>query len=159
MRSLCTMLALFISTTLFAQVSEEVLVVKARVDGPSDLILTTNGIYWVNGANAKPGRHEGRNDPTYINETPWIPQWGEQEKDRGVDRSTEYPFQIETLDLAVELLAVGQTPEATTVEPRTPIAVTPGADSLIISIPDPESGSRWYILSFSRTTRGQAAGK
>jgi len=71
--------------------------ILAYVDGPSDLHVTRQGMYWFNGINAKPGRHEGHNDPTYVNGTPWFPKWGKPQEDRGVDKSAIYPIKLESL--------------------------------------------------------------
>src|SRR5579863_314147 len=40
--------------------------VLTYIDGPSELHVTKEGMYWFNGSNAKPGRHEGHNYATYV---------------------------------------------------------------------------------------------
>ena len=147
---LCAMLTLLASivatTSPVAQASEEI-IIKALVDGPSDLIITTNGFQWRNGANAKVGRHEGQNQPTYINDHAWYPKWEKDQEERGVDSSDTFIFPVKALNLDFELLAVGDHPDAQTIEPRTAPTVTYGQNSIIISIPDPEASSRWYVFA------------
>ena len=123
---------------------KEVLRIQAHVDGSSDLTITKAGVYWSNGRFAKPGRCDGRNEPTYVNGMAWIPKWGEPEQDRGVDRSEAYPLELQSLDLDVELLAVANTRSDTHIDPRTPIGLTSTKEELILHIPDREPGSRWY---------------
>ena len=65
----------------------KVVIIETLIDGPSELRVKKDGIYWINGGNAKPGRHEGQEEPTYVNGKSWRPNWRESEKDRGVDRS------------------------------------------------------------------------
>lgn len=128
--------------------SREEVIVKALVDGPSEFIVTTNGFQWKNGMNAKPGKHEGRNEPTYIHATSWYPVWGAGSGERGTDTSDVFPWPVKSSRFDFELLAIGDTPNATTVEPRTSPTISYGVDgSMIISIPDPESGSKWYIFA------------
>jgi hypothetical protein len=127
--------------------AQDEIIIKARVDGPSELIVSTNGFQWKNGVHAKPGRHEGRNEPTYINEIAWIPLWKHQDKDRGIDTSDMLEWPLTSLEMDFELLAIGQTPDASSVEPRTAPTMSYGAGTLIINIPDPEPGSRWYVFA------------
>jgi len=134
-------------TLVTAAFSREEVIIKVLVDGPSELIVTTNGFQWKNGMNAKPGRHESRNEPTYINETAWYPDWGANDNERGVGTSDVCPWPIKSSQFDFELLAIGDTPDATTVEPRTSPTTSYGADgSMIVSIPDPEPGSKWYVF-------------
>jgi hypothetical protein len=53
--------------------------VKAYIDGVSDLVFKDNTVYWHHLRWAAPGRHEGNNYPTYINDIEWIPQWPQAE--------------------------------------------------------------------------------
>lgn len=137
----------FIFTMAFAAVAaaqEPGVVVQALVDGPSELRVTQQGLYWVNGANAKPGRHEGRNEPTYVNGVAWTPVWQHNDEERGIDKSDVYALPETTLRLNVDLLSVGEKQDAEDIEVRTPIKVISGADEVAIIIPDPEPGPRWY---------------
>ena len=52
------------------------IIVEALIDGPSELRVTTRGLYWINHRNAKPGLHEKHNDPTYVDGREWKPVWG-----------------------------------------------------------------------------------
>src|ERR1039457_5559764 len=86
--------------------------ILAFIDGPSDLYVTKQGMYWFNGINAKPGRLDGRNEPTYVNGTAWFPKWGKQQQDRGIDKSDIYSIKLESLELDFTLLAVGTNTDA-----------------------------------------------
>lgn len=137
----------FLLTMAFAAVAaaqESEVVIQALVDGPSELRVTKQGLYWVNGANAKPGRHEGRNEPTYVNGLAWIPVWQHNEEDRGIDKSDVFALPATTLRLHVDLLAVGEKQEAEEIEIRTPIKVSSDPEEVAITIADPEPGPRWY---------------
>jgi hypothetical protein len=118
--------------------------ILALVDGIVELHVTATGIHWVNGMYAKPGQHGRQNVPTYVNGTPWFPKWGQPEKNRGLDRSEPFPLPVPSLNLALELIAVGEKPDATEIEPRSPITLQRAGDAVIVTIPDPEWGSRWY---------------
>ena len=143
--------SLVVTTVLAAEAPREV-IVKARVDAASELVVTTNGFRWKNGMYAKPGRHEGRNDPTYIDGVPWMPKWTKPAEERGVDTSDEFPFHFDSLDLDFELLAVGDSANATNVEVRSAPTFSQGANSLNINIPDPEWGSKWYVFALTQRT-------
>lgn len=136
---------LFTMAFAAAAVAQETgVVIQALVDGPSELRVTRQGLYWVNGANAKPGRHEGRNEPTYVNGVAWTPVWQHNEEERGIDKSEVYVLPAETLRLNVDLLSVGEKQDAEDIEVRTPIKVSSDSDEVAIIIPDPEPGPRWY---------------
>lgn len=145
-------LASFVVTAVVAAEAPREVIVKARVDAASELVVTTNGFRWKNGMYAKPGRHDGRNEPTFINDVPWMPKWTKPAEERGVDTSDEFPFRFDSLDLDFELLAVGDSANATNVEVRSAPTFSQGANSLNINIPDPEWGSKWYIFALTQRT-------
>src|SRR5437773_5314660 len=91
-------------------------VVEALIDGPSELRVTRTGIYWINLGNAKPGRHERRDEPTYIDSQPWKPVWKDPSKDRGKDTSDLHPLPLEPDKLQFELLAVGDSHGSTGIQ-------------------------------------------
>ena len=122
------------------------ILIQAYVDGITELHVTTTGIYWVNGMYAKPGRHDG-NWPTFINGQQWFPQWQKPNAARGVDWSAPFPIKVQTLDLDLELIAVGTERDAPGIEPRSPITVARHDEELIVTIPDPEFGPRWYTFA------------
>lgn len=140
------LLALLLGAGPMVRAEEDITIIAALVDGPSQFIVTTNGFHWKNGINAKPGRHEGQNEPTYINATPWIPKWNNPDE-RGPGESDEYPWQGKPARMTFELLAVGDSPEVDSIEPRTPPTVSRTDGTLVINIPDPESGSKWYVFA------------
>jgi hypothetical protein len=49
--------------------------VRADIDGHSNLILSGQSAQWYNFDYAVPGRHMGKNNPTIINGTKWYPKW------------------------------------------------------------------------------------
>ena len=65
--------------------------VRARIDGPSQLILSPEGIRWYHWDwTAVPGRHEGRNDPTYLNDVTWYPDWPQFGENRNIQAYSSY---------------------------------------------------------------------
>lgn len=86
--------------------SPKEITVEALVDGPSVLHFSPTGIYWTNGGNAKPGRHEAHNYPTYVNGKAWTPKWGKDGDDRGVDQSEAYPMQIGSTEYEMEVVSI-----------------------------------------------------
>ena len=120
--------------------------VEALVDGPSSLRFTRTGFYWRNVGNAKPGRHGAQNEPTYINGRPWMPKWRKPGNDRGDDTTEPNAWNIPSLDLQVELLAVTAERGKAGIENRQAIEKKRQGNEFVIQIPDPEPGSRWYKL-------------
>ncbi|NBT49230.1 MAG: DUF5011 domain-containing protein, partial [Actinobacteria bacterium] len=65
--------------------------VRAHIDGPSQLILSPEGIRWYHWDwTAVPGRHEGRNDPTYLNDVTWYPDWPQFGENRNIQAYSSY---------------------------------------------------------------------
>src|SRR5437868_14127190 len=89
-RLLPAVLLLFSIAGSIAVAGDDV-IIEALVDGPSALHIRQGAIYWVNGGNAKPGRADLRNEPTYVNGAAWNPRWKNMKNDRGADKSL--PFQ------------------------------------------------------------------
>ena len=129
-------------------------VIEALIDGPSELHVKKEGIMWVNGENAKPGRHDKQHEPTYINGQGWQPIWKKANKERGIDQTTLHalPF-TDPVNLEYKLIAVTINHGGSGIEKRDTVQVTKGTDELIINIPDSQSGARWY--KFSLTPAGK----
>src|SRR5437868_10166 len=81
--------------------------IEAYVDGPSSLRFTQSGFSWRNGPNSKPGRHNGKNEPTYVNGKAWMPKWNKNGQDSGEDFTETFPWRIPNVDLTWEVVAVG----------------------------------------------------
>ena len=131
-----------------AQLSE--LVIEALIDGDSFLHVTPTGIYWEERGVAKPGRHNGANEPTAVNGQPWMPKWGNPTRDRGNDRSALLPLPIGKLDFDLQLLAVGKLPGGNEIEKRDPVTIEAGDNEQIVSIPDHQIDARWYRFRLFR---------
>lgn len=131
-----------------AQAPTEI-IIKALIDGSTELHVTTNGLQWKTGDWAKPGRHGKRNEPTHVNEQQWYPKWGKPNEEYGADASDVFPLAIPHLNLDFELLAIGSSASATNMEVRSAPTTSYGANSYIVNIPDPELGSRWYIFALT----------
>ncbi|SKA86531.1 SLA1 homology domain 1, SHD1 [Prosthecobacter debontii] len=120
-------------------------VIESLIDGPSELRVKKDGIYWVNGPNAKPGRHMGQEEPTYVDGKSWRPNWKEPRQDRGVDRTaTKSVDGIDPLKTEFKLLNVTVNRGGYGIEKRDPIKVSIVEDELAIMIPDSQGGSMWY---------------
>ena len=124
-------------------------IIKALVDGTSELVVTTNGLHWKTGIWAKPGRHGGKSEPTYVNDEKWFPKWQKPREEYGEDTSDEFPIHFESVNLDFELLAIGTSPNATNIEVRSAPTTSYGANSFNVNIPDPELGSRWYVFALT----------
>jgi len=120
------------------------LTVQAYVDGPSELHVTPEGVYWINGPNAKPGRLDGANFPTYINGEAWFPLWHNMRQDRGVDKSFRHVIHSDSLEFDFKLISVGYTKDDGGMVRRSPVMSEMEGADYVIHIPDPEPGAMWY---------------
>jgi len=119
--------------------------VEALIDGNSELHVTKEGIFWVlSGSEAKPGLHEGANEATYVNDRRWKPKW-HREGERGPDSSDAFAIKTTAPKLAAETLAVS-TKRFGKNEPSTPVSSSIKGDHFVVTIRDPEGGSRWYKI-------------
>ncbi|MFO1437908.1 MAG: hypothetical protein U1F81_06255 [Verrucomicrobiaceae bacterium] len=125
--------------------AEESFTVEALIDGGTELHITKEGIYWmVPGGEAKPGLHEGSNEATYVNGSRWKPKW-RVKGDRGPDTSDVYLITTTSPKLVVETVNVSRERFGKH-ESRTPVANSIKEDHFVVTIRDPEGGSRWYKL-------------
>lgn len=128
----------------YAETKPGELVIEAQVDGPSALHIKPGSIYWENGVNAKPGKANLLNEPTYVNGIAWLPKWKKPKEDRGDDRTAPYAVGLGTTDLALELLSVTLERGQAGIEQRSTIVEKREHGEYIITIPDVQSGERWY---------------
>jgi hypothetical protein len=121
------------------------LVIEALIDGPSELRVQRDSIHWLNEANAKPGRHNGKKEPTYVNDLPWHPEW-ENPADRGDDKSKPYPLpaRFDSNRLDFKLISVSTSRGVAGIEQRDPIKARGVGSDYSVYIPDKLSGARWY---------------
>ena len=49
--------------------------IRALIDGDSYLVIGGGAMYWYNHKYDAPGRWNGQDQPTYVNDAPWTPQW------------------------------------------------------------------------------------
>jgi hypothetical protein len=146
--ALCFVVALVfasLSLTSAADAEPKKFMIEVLIDGPSELRVKKDGIYWINGGNAKPGRHDGQEEPTYVNGKSWRPNWKNARQDRGVDRTATKSLDgIDPAKVKFNLRMVGITRDGNGIEKRDEISVTMIGEELSILIPDSQSGSRWY---------------
>jgi hypothetical protein len=135
----------------------EQFVVEALIDGQSELHITPRGIYWFqrNGA-AKPGRHGGGNEPTFIDGRPWMPQWQNPRQEMNQDRTALLPMPIGPLDFDVQVLAVGEHRGDPGLEQRDPVTIRAQHLEQVISIPDTQIDARWYRVRVFHKPPGPA---
>jgi hypothetical protein len=125
----------------------EGIVVEAMVDGDSELHVTSEGVYWkcAGGYSAKPGLHEGYEEPTYLNGEVWWPRWGIPANRRCHDQTELAKFSVPAVErLKFELIAVGQPRGAEGINRRDPVTSRHEGAELVVSIPDRNSGWQWY---------------
>ena len=119
--------------------------VEALIDGGTQLHVTKEGIYWmVPGGEAKPGLHEGSKEATYVNGSRWKPVW-RLAGTRGPDTCEVYPIKTTSPKLVAETVLVSKERFGRN-EQRTPIQTSVKDDHLVVTIRDPEGGSRWYKI-------------
>jgi len=148
-----TLIAIFIGLAFGSMVKAQfpsdtpavqTITVQAYVDGPSELHVKAEGVYWINGDNAKPGRLDGAKFPTYINGEVWFPLWHKQREDRGADKSFLHVIASGSLDFDCKLVSVGYTKDDAGIVKRSPIQCGLEGGEYVIHIPDPEAGAMWY---------------
>ena len=124
--------------------------IEALMDGQDELWIKPDGIFWKNLSVAKVGRHNQRNEPTWLNGLPWMPRWAKPNEDRGPDRTELLPILIGSTDLQFELLAVGKNRTAKSIERRSPAAIRREGNALALLFPDAQYGPRWYRFRLYR---------
>ena len=120
--------------------------VEALIDGDSKLHIKPTGIYWENGEAAKPGHHDGQNEPTYVNGKPWQPVWANPDEEKGYDKSDLFALPIGQIDLDFKLVAVTERRGETGIDERSPVTMRTENGEQILLIPDEEDGDRWYTI-------------
>ncbi len=136
---------------LAIEAQKNFLLIEALIDGKTELHVSAEGIYWVSKGFAKPGRHLGRNEPTWVNGMKWMPKWGNPEQERGRDSTDLFPISLGSLDLYdFELLAVGSQKGAEGIEKRDPIRIERIDRKVIIIIPDRQPDSKWYRFRLNK---------
>lgn len=120
-------------------------VIESLIDGATELRVKKDGIYWISGPAAKPGRHLGQEFPTYVDGKSWRPVWKEPRKERGTDRSaTKSVAGLDPHKIEFKLLNVTLNQGGHGIEKRDPILLGIVEEELSIIIPDSQGGSRWY---------------
>ena len=124
----------------------EAVVVDALVDGNSELHVTKDGLRWVHkGSFAKPGLWEkGKTQSTYINGKAWEPTW-QLPDTRVADVSDVFPLPTPAPKVVVELISTS-TKRGGKNENKGTLAVQPKENHVVVGIPDPAGGGRWYRL-------------
>lgn len=129
--------------------------VEGLIDGDSELHIRTNGLQWVqkSGSASKPGRHGNQNEPTFVNGRQWLPKWGKPSA-TGADQSDLFPLKLTPeAKYLVEVVAIGSRRGANTLEGRDEIQVATRDGVGVITIPDGQTGSKWYRLKLTRSEK------
>ena len=91
----------------------------------------------------KPGKMDGRNEPTLINGAKWFPVWSSV-GDHGPDRSEVFAMRIPTsADYTIASAIVND------VDVRSAISLRREEGEFLLSIPDPTPGARRYTIVLS----------
>ena len=150
--SLCFIVLVSVALSAVGQLAPKPVVnpreitVQAYVDGPSALHLSLQGLYWTNGGNAKPGRLDANNYPTYIDGKKWFPKWGKDGDDRGSDKSDVYPLVLTTTDYELEVVGISDKKDSSKKDRRTAPSPVRQNGEFVVNITDPENGAKWYKL-------------
>jgi len=127
------------------------IIVEALIDGDAELWVTPGGIYWKNpGVVSKPGKHQGKDEPTYVNGEKWMPEWGQPADGRAKDQSKPLALAIGNVHFKLELQAVGTERGRQSIEDRDPIETRTEGEAFVVRIPDHQIGSRWYRFRLYR---------
>jgi hypothetical protein len=132
--------------------------IKALIDGRSQLIINDSTLQWYHIDFAAPGRHEGANEPTYINGIAWMP-WLEPGELRDCNcYSSVFDYlspALPTRDMTINLTEIQSRWETKIVE-------HPSLDNnftLIIEFNDnPPGGSNWYEVEIHIHAEGDGIG-
>jgi hypothetical protein len=86
------------------------LLVRAYVDGRSELLLSRAGMRWHHVSGAAPGRWRGANEPTFVNGNAWTPAWPAEGENRDCGCAS---------DVAPNVAPLGFKPQTVTMKPIT----------------------------------------
>ena len=128
---------------------QDELTIQAFIDGDSILHVQKDKIWWEAGKASRPGRWSSPEKPTYVNGEEWMPTWPTAARGGG-GKSSTHPVALSTLALDFKVLAISSDPAADVIEKRTPPTVRLQGDRLDVSIPDPESGAKWYKFALQK---------
>ena len=130
---------------------EEPILIDALVDGSSELHVLKEGLRWVQkGSAAKPGLfEENKRQATYVNGKSWIPIW-HLEGSRGADVSDVYPIATAGAKVLVELIGTSSKRGGKN-EDKGSLNLQAKEDHMVIGIPDPAFGARWYRIRISES--------
>jgi len=127
------------------------IIVETLIDGDAELWVTPKGIYWKSpGVVSKPGKHQGKDEPTCVNGEKWMPEWGQPADERAKDQSKPLALAIGNVHFKLELQAVGTEREGQSIEDRDPIETRTEGVAFVVRIPDHQIGSRWYRFRLYR---------
>ncbi len=121
-------------------------IIEALVDDTSELWLYPDKMVWHNLRDAKPGRHGGRNEPTFImsHHIIWVPGWQKPEEDVGVDVSLPLPIQFGQDYFAVELLGASKKRPADKNDRDASIKTYQRDGAFVIRFEDVWAGPAWF---------------
>jgi len=112
----------------------ETTLLKAYIDGDTDLILEDGKVYWVVPASRSlVGVHRGGVDPVYVGEEKWYPEWVKRQDGARVSKPLRLPGVRETSKV--------------TVHPKLHPDETADMDGPVVRIEDPAPGAQWYFIS------------
>jgi len=84
------------------------LVIRSLIDGSDDLMIRGDQVWFVHSSYELPGRWQGGNEPTYLNDEEWLPVWQGSNSDKYViqDKDAALPantaFTEETLSVTAK---------------------------------------------------------
>jgi hypothetical protein len=126
------------------------IMISAYIDGDSELHIVPTGIFWrETGKPAKPGKHGGHDDPTYVDNAPWMPKWKQPGSD-GPDTSEIFKIPIGRPDYKFSVIAISESRDSTEIQKRTPVTMKTNNNEEVITIPDLEYEARWYTIKLYR---------
>lgn len=115
------------------------LIIKTFIDGKSVLKVQGNKLWWEHQKDSLPGKWDGRNEPTAINDQNWLPKWEGNKSQPFVCTS---PF-IPSIAREVRLHKIKARGIATVLEQPT----ANNANTLVVLFDDSKpTGADWYTI-------------
>lgn len=115
--------------------AKNVIRVRALVDGLSELWFGADRLTWVHSEGARPGLPGSFDEPTFINDVPWRPQWDRQ-------RRASSPMQPQSV--AYDIPREGAAVVLDLVQARGTVRARVLQDWFVLTFDDRKPGAAWY---------------
>jgi hypothetical protein len=125
------------------------IVIDALIDAECLLHVTPTGLYWENIRFSRPGREGGRNEPTWVNEQSWQPEWALPPEAKGHDLSKPLALLIGKADFKLEVLSCGSE-RGKSGAAQGSVELQAAGVNQVVHFKDPANGAHWYRIRLFR---------